>query len=97
MDKIAALSKEKEEINARQLELEEERTGLQETITKQSDKRYKCEIEISKIDTNLENMRLRIDEAYQMDYYCGVINPYAAKQIFTGVYRSRKFFQRIFR
>lgn len=68
VDKIAALSKEKEEINARQLELEEERNGLQETITKQSDKRYKCEIEISKIDTNLENMRLRIDEAYQMDY-----------------------------
>ena len=68
MDKIAALSKEKEEINARQAALEEEKTSLQERITKQSDKRYKCEIEISKIDTNLENMRLRIDEAYHMDY-----------------------------
>ena len=68
MDKIAAISKEKEEINARQAALEEEKTSLQERITKQSDKRYKCEIEISKIDTNLENMRLRIDEAYHMDY-----------------------------
>lgn len=68
VDKIAALSREKEEINARQAELEEQKTSLQEKISKQSDKRYKCEIEISKIDTNLENMRLRIDEAYQMDY-----------------------------
>ena len=68
MDKIAELSKEKEEINANNLALEEERTQLQETLTKSSDKRYKCEIEISKIDTNLENMRLRIEEAYGMDY-----------------------------
>ncbi|MBQ8229334.1 MAG: chromosome segregation protein SMC [Clostridia bacterium] len=68
VDEIAKLSKEKEEINAAQLALEEEKTGLQETLTKSSDKRYKCEIEISKIDTNLENMRLRVDEAYGMDY-----------------------------
>lgn len=68
MDEIAALTKQKEEINATQLQLEEEKTGLQETLTKQSDKRYKCEIEISKIDTNLENMRLRVEEAYEMDY-----------------------------
>ena len=68
VEKIAALSREKEEINVRQTELEEEKTSLQEQITKQSDKRYKCEIEISKIDTNLENMRLRIEEAYAMDY-----------------------------
>ena len=68
MDKIAELSKEKEEINANNLALEEERTQLQETLTKSSDKRYKSELEISKIDTNLENMRLRIEEAYAMDY-----------------------------
>ena len=37
-------------------------------MTKQSDKRYKCEIEISKIDTNLENMRQRMEEAYALDY-----------------------------
>ena len=68
VDEINALTKQKEEINANQLALEEEKTGLQETLTKNSDKRYKCEIEISKIDTNLENMRLRIEEAYEMDY-----------------------------
>ncbi len=68
MDGIAAISKEKEEINARQLALEEERADLQETLTKSNDKRYKCELEISKIDTNLENIRTRIEEAYGLDY-----------------------------
>ena len=68
VDEIAAITKEKEEINARQTALEEEKTGLQETLTKQSDKRYKCELEISKIDTNLENLRLRVEEAYALDY-----------------------------
>ncbi len=68
VDEIGVLNKQKEEINAMQLALEGEKTSLQETLTKSSDKRYKCEIEISKIDTNLENMRQRIEEAYEMDY-----------------------------
>ena len=68
INQIATLSKEKEEINATQVALDEERAQLQETLTKSSDKRYKCEIEISKIDTNLENMRLRMEEAYNLDY-----------------------------
>lgn len=68
VDKIAQISKEKEVINANQLALEEEKTGLQETLTKSSDKRYKCELEISKIDTNLENTRQRMEEAYELDY-----------------------------
>jgi len=68
VDEINALSKEKEAVNAHQLALEEEKTQMQETLTKQSDKRYKCEIEISKIDTNLENMRARVEEAYGLDY-----------------------------
>ncbi len=68
VEKITAITKEKEEINATQIALETEKTDLQETLTKNSDKRYKCEIEISKIDTNLENMRLRLEEAYALDY-----------------------------
>ncbi len=66
--KIAEISKEKEEINAKQIALETEKTDLQETLTKSSDKRYKCELEISKIDTNLENIRARMEEAYELDY-----------------------------
>ncbi len=68
VDEITAITKEKEQINAKQAELEEEKTALQETLTKQSDKRYKCELEISKIDTTLENLRLRVEEAYGLDY-----------------------------
>ena len=68
MDKISALTKEKEEINAAQAQLEEQKTEMQEKLTKSSDKRYKCEIEVSKIDTNLENTRQRMEEAYELDY-----------------------------
>ncbi len=68
VDGIAALTKEKEEMNAAQIALDEERTDLQETLTKNTDKRFKCELEISKIDTNLENTRARIEEAYELDY-----------------------------
>lgn len=68
MTAISKLTAEKETVNAQQLALEEEKTKLQETLTKQSDKRYKCEIEISKIDGNLESMRQRVEEAYGMDY-----------------------------
>ncbi len=68
MDEISEITREKETVNAEQISLEEEKTGLQETLSKSSDKRYKCEIEISKIDTNLENTRQRMDEAYGLDY-----------------------------
>ena len=68
VDEINRISKEKEIVNQNQLALEEEKAALQETLTKQSDKRYKCELEISKIDTNLENTRLRMEEAYELDY-----------------------------
>ena len=68
VEEIARINAEKEKVGAEQLALETEKTELQETLTKQSDKRYKCEIEISKIDTNLENMRQRVEEAYGMDY-----------------------------
>ena len=67
-EKIEAISKEKEVINAAQLDLEEKRTGLQADLEKAKEKRYKWELEISKIDTNLENTRARIEEAYELDY-----------------------------
>ena len=67
-EKLEAISKEKEVINAAQLELEENRTNLQADLEKSKEKRYKWELEISKIDTNLENTRARIEEAYEMDY-----------------------------
>ncbi len=68
MDKIAEISKEKEEINSRQIALETEKADLQESLTKNTDKRYKCEMEIGKIDNNLETIRARMEEAYALDY-----------------------------
>ncbi len=68
MTEIATLTKEKEEINARQLALEEERTSLQESLAKNTEKRYKCETEIGRIETTLEGLRARIEEAYGLDY-----------------------------
>ncbi len=65
---IERITQEKEELNAQQIALDEQKTSLQETLTKNSDKRYKCELEISKIDTNLENTRLRMEEFYSLDY-----------------------------
>ena len=68
VDEINRITAEKETVNQNQLAIEAEKESLQETLTKQSDKRYKCEIEISKIDTNLENLRARLEEAYELDY-----------------------------
>ena len=68
VDEIAKINEEKDRINETQLKLEAEKESLQEAHTKNTDKRYKCEMEIAKIDTNLENLRLRIEEAYGMDY-----------------------------
>ena len=68
VDEINALTSQKEKINAEQLALEQEKEELSETLSKHTDKRYKCELEISKIDTTLENTRLRMEEAYELDY-----------------------------
>ena len=68
IEEINSLTAQKEAINAEQASLEEEKTEKQATLTKSSDKRYKCEIEISKIATTLENARLRMDEACGLDY-----------------------------
>jgi len=68
VDEISEVTREKETVNAEQISLEDEKANLQETLTKSSDKRYKAEIEISKIDTTLENSRQRMEEAYELDY-----------------------------
>ncbi len=68
VDEIASITKEKEEINAAQTALETEKEELQGALAKQTDKRYKCELEIGKIDTNLENLRQRLEEKYELDY-----------------------------
>ncbi len=68
MDEISKITAEKETINAEQLSLEEEKVGFQSLLTKSSEKRTKCEFEIVGIDGRLETLRLRLDEAYGLDY-----------------------------
>ena len=68
MDEIAALTEQKEKINAQQLTLEDEKEELQAISSAQSEKRIKREMEISKIDTTLEGLRQRVEEAYGLDY-----------------------------
>ncbi len=68
MDEIAALTEQKDKINAEQLTLDEEKETLTATSSAQSEKRIKREMEISKIDTTLEGLRQRVEEAYELDY-----------------------------
>ncbi len=68
MDGIESLTKQKLEINEKQTALEEEKNTLQEEREKSTNKRYKMEMEITRIDTNLENIRSRMEEAYELDY-----------------------------
>ena len=68
VDEIAKLTEEKEKINELQISLDTQKEDLQEKHSKNIEKRYRLELEVAKIDTNLENMRLRVEEAYGMDY-----------------------------
>ncbi|MBQ9081600.1 MAG: chromosome segregation protein SMC [Clostridia bacterium] len=65
---IAAAGEEKQKINSRQLQLETSQGGLQEKINLATTRRGKCEVEVGRIETNLENLRQRIEEAYAMSY-----------------------------
>ncbi|MBR7099991.1 MAG: chromosome segregation protein SMC [Clostridia bacterium] len=65
---IEATGVEKQKINARQSQLDEEQNSLQEKINVSTARRGKCEVEVGRIETNLENLRQRIVEAYDMTY-----------------------------
>ncbi|MBQ8407009.1 MAG: chromosome segregation protein SMC [Clostridia bacterium] len=66
--KIEQATARKNEINENQLKLEEERDALQTKHQKHIEKRARLESEISRVEVNLENMRLRMEENYGLDY-----------------------------
>ena len=68
MEEISKITAEKETINAEQAALEEEKSGLQDTFTKHSEKRMRLELDLGRIDTNLENIRQHMEEDYGLDY-----------------------------
>lgn len=65
---IERAGEEKQKINVRQAELENEQNALQEKINVATARRGKCEVEVGRIETNLENLRQRIEEAYALSY-----------------------------
>jgi len=65
---IDRVGKEKGTLNAEQIALDVQKNDLLNRITKCLDKKTRCEVEISKIETNLENLRQRIEEEYQLTY-----------------------------
>lgn len=70
--RIAEIEEEKKRVNAQQLELGETKRVILAEQQTLSDRKYKCELEISKIETGLENWKQRIDEAYGLDYESGL-------------------------
>ena len=67
-EQIEGIAEEKKAVSDRQQELERIQGEYQEKITAAATRHAKCEMEINRIDTALENLRLRIEEAYGLDY-----------------------------
>lgn len=65
---IARVEEEKKAVNERQIVLDDEKRALLTEQQKTSDRKHNSELEISKAETNLENMKQRIDEAYGLTY-----------------------------
>ncbi len=67
-DRLSVIEEEKKTENARQAEIaNEKRSLLARQLTLGEDK-HAAELEISKAETTLENMRQRLDEAYGLTY-----------------------------
>lgn len=67
-DRIAVIEEEKKAENARQAKYQDEKRILLARQITLGEDRHSSEIEISKLETTLENMRQRIDEAYGLSY-----------------------------
>ncbi len=67
-ERLAAAEEEKKAAYAQQLKLAEEKRGLLTRQVTLSEEKHACELEISKAEVTLENMKQRIDEAYGLTY-----------------------------
>lgn len=65
---IERMGKDKQRINAEQLSLDVHKNDLIAKVSACMDKKNRCEVEISKIETNLENLKVRIEEEYHLSY-----------------------------
>ena len=62
------IENEKIQISAKIKELDEKRTSLMEEISRANDKKYREEMNLAKVDTDIETMQERIFEEYSLVY-----------------------------
>ncbi len=67
-DRLSVVDEEKKSENARQMEFQEEKRSLLARQLTLGEDKHAAEIEISKAETTLENMRQRLSEAYGLTY-----------------------------
>ena len=67
-EKLDSLNAHKNSLQDNQQELEEDRNKLQGELTLLQNKKYKDELNLAKIDTDIENMQERIWEEYELTY-----------------------------
>lgn len=65
---IEKMGKEKQRMSAEQISLDVQKNDLLDKISECVEKKNRCDVEISKIETNLLNLRERIEEEYHLSY-----------------------------
>ena len=66
--KLEEVEAEKRATNEHQLKLSEEKRGLLTRQLKLGEEKHEGELELSRVETTLENMRQRMSEEYELDY-----------------------------
>ena len=66
--RLEEVEAEKRAVAERQQELSEEKRALLTKQTTKTEEKHTAELEISKAETTLENMKQRLEEMYQLDY-----------------------------
>ena len=67
-ERLAGIEQEKKTVSDAQTRLSEEKRSLLARQMTLSEQKHECELEISKAEASLENMKQRIDEAYGLTY-----------------------------
>ena len=67
-ERLAGVEQEKRTVSENQSKLAEEKRGLLTRQMALSEVKHECELEISRAEASLENMKQRIDEAYGLTY-----------------------------
>jgi len=92
-EKLNNLENHKQSLQENQQELEEDKSSFQNTLTKLQNKKYKEELNLSRIDTDIENMQERIWEEYELTYSSALefkVEEYDLKQGLIDYNKTRR-------